>query len=81
MRAAGTGRLFALAQAHGQRNSPLSREPCLTSPKDFRRVSGTRHKVSVFQSSGEERAVWLGLAVITLAMAIGFSVLALEVEL
>jgi hypothetical protein len=33
------------------------------------------------QSSGEEGAMWLELAAITLAMAIGFNVLALEVEL
>ena len=32
-------------------------------------------------SSGEEGAIWLELAAIALAMAIGFSVLALEVEL
>jgi hypothetical protein len=42
-------------------------------------VSGTRHKVSVFKV--QEGAIWLELAAITLAMAIGFCVLALEMEL
>jgi hypothetical protein len=37
--------------------------------------------VSVFKAQGEEGAIWLELAAIALAMAIGFSVLAVEVEL
>jgi len=60
----------------------LSRERCLTLAKRFSRVSGTRHKVSVFkESAGEERGIWLEVAAIALAMAVGFSVLALDVEL
>jgi hypothetical protein len=45
--------------------------------------SGTRHRHSALLRQRETRGkeMWLALAAITLAMAIGFSVLALEVEL
>ena len=48
--------------------------------KIFARVGNPTQGQRV-QSSGEEGAIWLELAAIALAMAIGFSVLALEVEL
>jgi len=58
----------------------LAASPASPSPKDFRacREPDTGQRV---QSSGEEGAMWLELAAVTVAMAIGFSVLALEVEL
>jgi hypothetical protein len=44
-----------------------------TSPKDFRARVGNPTQGQRVQSSGEEGAIWLELAAITLAMAIGFS--------
>jgi len=55
-------------------------EFCLTSPKIFAHVGNPTQGQRV-QSAGVEGAIWLELAAIALAMAIGFSVLALEVEL
>jgi hypothetical protein len=56
--------------------------PALSSPfaQRFSRVSGTRHKVSVFKVRERREPFWLELAAITLAMAIGFSS-RVEVEL
>ena len=50
-----------------------SREPCLTLAQRFLRVSGTQHKVRVFKVWERREPIWLELAAITLAMAIGFS--------
>ena len=52
------------------RRGPLSRGPYLTLAKRFSRVSGTRHKVSVFKVRERRGAIWLELAAIALAMAI-----------
>ena len=57
----------------GSMKRSLSREPYLTLAKRFSRVLGTRHKVSVFKVQEP--------AASALAVAIGFSVLAMEVEL
>ena len=50
-----------------------SRESCLTLAQRFYRVSGTRHKLSVFKVRERREPFGLRLAAITLAMAIGFS--------
>ena len=54
--------------------------PASPSPKIFARVGNPTQGQRV-QSAGEEGAIWLELAAIALTMAIGFSVLALDVEL
>src|SRR5262249_24832593 len=48
----------------GRRRCGTGREPCLTLAKRFSRVSGTRHKVSVFGSGTLENkpVVWFGSA-------------------
>ena len=65
----------------GPMKRSFSREPYLTLGKRFSRVLGTRHKVSVFKVREKKGAIWLELAAMARAMASGFSVLALEVEL
>ena len=57
----------------------LSREPYLTLAKRFSRVSGTRHKVSVFKV--REKREPFGLSLRPMARVMAFSVLTLEVEL
>ena len=64
----------------GRRRCGTGREPCLTLANRFSRVSGTRHKVSVFKV--RERREPFGLSLWPSRwLSIGFSVLALEVEL
>src|SRR5215831_3565959 len=65
----------------GPMKRSLSREPYLTLAKRFSRVLGNPTQGQRVQSSGEERAIWLELAAMARAMAMAFSVLALEVEL
>src|SRR5262245_31333586 len=64
----------------GRRRCGTGREPCLTLAKRFSRVSGTRHKVSVFKVRERREPFGLSLSP-SRWLAIGFSVLALEVEL
>ena len=65
----------------GSMKRSLSREPYLTLAKRFSARVGNPTQGQRVQSSGDEGAIWLELAASALAMAIGFSVLALEVEL
>ena len=61
-------------------NRSLAGSPASLSPTIFARVGNLTQGQRV-QSAGDEGAIWLELAAIALAMAMGFRVLALEVDL
>jgi hypothetical protein len=64
----------------GPMNGPLAGSPASPSPTIFARVGNLTQGQRV-QSAGDEGAFWLELAAIALAMAMGFRVLALEMDL